>query len=132
MTNSGHKEVFKCVWILRHYKGILGHFPGAQCNCGAFLLILCKSCKIITRGKEWYYLVFISASVSALRDYPEKFSRTFLAGLYFNCCIKIISLSCFRVFFFNFQRKQISRKRLCHDISSLSITIKVLWKEDRK
>lgn len=90
LSNSGYKEILKCMWILRHYKGILGQFPGAQCNCGGFLLILCKSCKIITWGKEWCYLVFISASVSALRDYPEKFSRTFLASLYFNWYIKMI------------------------------------------
>lgn len=130
LTNSGYKEILKCIWILRHYKGILGHFPEAQCNCGAFLLILCKSCKIITWGKEWCYLVFISASVSAHRDYPEKFSRTFLARLYFNCCIKIIfPLMCF---FIKFQGKQISSTNLCHDTSSLSITTEVLWKEDRK
>lgn len=90
LPNSGYKEILKCVWILKHYKGILGQFPGAQCNCGGFLLILCRSCKIITWGKEWCYLVFISPSVSALRDYPEKFSRTFLTSLYFNCCIKKI------------------------------------------
>lgn len=99
LPNSGYKEISKCIWILRHSKGILGQLPGAQCNYGGFLVTLCKCCKIITWGKEWSYSVCISASVSALRDYSKN-----LAQYFFQVCTLTAVLKWFppHTFFFLF------------------------------
>lgn len=101
LPNSGYKEISKCIWILKHYKGILGQLPGAQCNYGGFLLILCKCCQIITWGKEWSYLVCISASISALRDYLKNLAQHFFLVCTITVVLKWFSLSFF--FFLTFK-----------------------------
>lgn len=104
LPNSSYKEISKCIRILRHYKGILGQLPGAQCTYGGFLLILCKCCKIISWGKVCSYLLCISAYISALRDYSEKLSTAFSSSLHINCSVRMIFS--FTYFYFSLYDRQ--------------------------
>lgn len=103
LPNSGYKEISKCIWILRHSKGILGQLPGAQCNYGGFLVTLCKCCKIITWGKEWSYSVCISASVSALRDYSKNLAQYFFQVCTLTAVLKWFPPHTFFFFFLTFK-----------------------------